>query len=88
MSQPGKRNLITDIAGLRVGQAHDADAMTGTTAIICDTPSVGAVAVGEELGQQRLQGLGGLLELGALLATTQQSEATHELIQSDHVGLF
>lgn len=45
MSQPGKRNLITDIAGLRVGQAHDADAMTGTTAIVCDTPSVGAVAV-------------------------------------------
>jgi len=45
MSQPGKNNLITDIAGIRVGNAHDDDARTGTSVILCETPCVGAVAV-------------------------------------------
>lgn len=45
MAAPGKTNLITDIEGLCVGNAHDAAAMTGTTVILCDEPSVGAVAV-------------------------------------------
>lgn len=45
MSQPGKNNLITDIAGIRVGNAQDASARTGSTVIVCETPCVGAVAV-------------------------------------------
>lgn len=45
MSQPGKNNLITDIAGIRVGNAHDSAAKTGTSVILCETPCVGAVAV-------------------------------------------
>lgn len=45
MSQPGKNNLITDVAGIRVGNAHDDDAKTGTSVILCETPCVGAVAV-------------------------------------------
>lgn len=45
MSQPGQKNLITDIAGLQVGNAHDAAAMTGATVILCEVPSVAAVAV-------------------------------------------
>ncbi|MEL7108169.1 MAG: P1 family peptidase [Pseudomonadota bacterium] len=45
MSQPGKNNLITDIDGILVGNAHDAAAKTGTSVILCETPSVGAVAV-------------------------------------------
>lgn len=45
MSQPGKNNLITDIAGIRVGNAHDDNAKTGTSVILCQTPCVGAVAV-------------------------------------------
>lgn len=45
MSQPGQNNLITDIAGLRVGNAHDAQALTGTTVIHCETPCVASVAV-------------------------------------------
>lgn len=45
MSQPGKNNLITDVAGIRVGNAHDDDARTGTSVILCETPCVGAVAV-------------------------------------------
>lgn len=45
MSEPGKNNLITDIAGIRVGNAHDGAAKTGTSVILCKTPCVGAVAV-------------------------------------------
>ena len=45
MSQPGKNNLITDIAGIRIGNAHDVAAKTGTSVIFCEAPSIGAVAV-------------------------------------------
>ncbi|MEP1144441.1 MAG: P1 family peptidase [Henriciella sp.] len=45
MSHPGKQNLITDIAGISIGNAHDSDAVTGTSVILCETPSVAAVAV-------------------------------------------
>lgn len=45
MSQPGARNLITDIAGISIGNAQDTAAQTGTTVILCDTPCVAAAAV-------------------------------------------
>ncbi len=45
MSAPGPLNLLTDIAGLTVGNAHDKAAATGTTVILTDTPCVGAVVV-------------------------------------------
>ena len=45
MSAPGKNNLITDIDGIQVGNAHDAAAKTGSSVIVCDPPCVGAVAV-------------------------------------------
>ncbi len=45
MSQTGKNNLITDIAGIRVGNAHDDAAQTGTSVILCESPCVAAVAV-------------------------------------------
>lgn len=45
MSRRGKQNLITDIAGISIGNAHDSDAVTGTSVILCESPSVAAVAV-------------------------------------------
>src|SRR5689334_19861275 len=39
------RNLITDVAGVRVGHADDAKLGSGSTAIIFDTPAVAAVDV-------------------------------------------
>jgi L-aminopeptidase/D-esterase-like protein len=36
---------ITDVPGIRVGQAHDAEALTGVTVVLCDGPS-GEGAVG------------------------------------------
>lgn len=41
------RNLITDIAGIRVGHAHDADVISGVTAILFDE---GAIASGTTRG--------------------------------------
>jgi D-aminopeptidase len=43
--QPGPRNLITDVAGLRVGNAHDARVRTGTTVLVADRPFTAAVHV-------------------------------------------
>lgn len=41
----GKRNLITDVAGLRVGNAQDDHIKSGVTAIICDRETTAAVQV-------------------------------------------
>ena len=41
----GPRNLITDVAGLRVGNADDARLKSGVTVVVCDTPAVAAVQV-------------------------------------------
>lgn len=38
-------NLITDIAGIRIGHAQDAALLSGVTAILFDAPAVGSVAV-------------------------------------------
>ena len=42
---PGPRNLITDVPGLRVGQAQDAAARTGVTVILPDERAVAACDV-------------------------------------------
>ena len=44
-AQPGPRNLITDVAGLTVGQAEDAGARTGVTVILPGERAVAAVDV-------------------------------------------
>ncbi|QXT41484.1 P1 family peptidase [Gymnodinialimonas ceratoperidinii] len=43
--QPGKRNLITDVAGLRVGHAADAGVKTGATVLVGDAPFTAGVHV-------------------------------------------
>lgn len=45
MAAPGKNNLITDVEGIKVGNAEDHAALTGTTVILCDEPAIAAVAV-------------------------------------------
>lgn len=42
---PGVRNLITDVPGLKVGQAHDTAARTGVTVILPDDRAVAACDV-------------------------------------------
>ncbi|ETX14871.1 peptidase T4 [Roseivivax halodurans JCM 10272] len=43
--KPGPRNLITDVAGLRVGNASDPDLKSGTTVLTADAPFVASVSV-------------------------------------------
>ncbi len=43
MAKPGARNLITDVAGLSVGNAQDMDARTGVTVILCEKKTVAVV---------------------------------------------
>jgi L-aminopeptidase/D-esterase-like protein len=44
-ARPGPRNLITDVEGLRVGQAEDACVRTGVTVVLPDKPAACAVDV-------------------------------------------
>lgn len=43
--RPGPRNLITDVAGLRVGNAQDPDVKTGVTVLTAATPFTAGVHV-------------------------------------------
>ena len=45
MTAPGPRNSLTDIAGLAVGNAHDAKAWSGVTVVLADRPVLAAVDV-------------------------------------------
>jgi len=38
-----RTNSLTDIAGIRVGHAHDAEALTGCTVILCEDGAVGGI---------------------------------------------
>ena len=44
-ARPGPRNSITDVAGIRVGQAQDWTAMTGVSLVLADDGCTGAVDV-------------------------------------------
>ena len=39
------KNLITDVGGLKVGNAHDARLASGVTVVIFDAPAVASIAV-------------------------------------------
>lgn len=43
MAKTGARNLITDVAGLKVGHAQNMDVRTGVTVILCDEPTIAVV---------------------------------------------
>ena len=45
VSKPGRRNLITDVAGLRVGNAQDDHIKTGSTVLVADQPFTASVHV-------------------------------------------
>ena len=45
MFRPGPKNLITDVAGLRVGHATDEAVRTGVTALLCESGWAAAVDV-------------------------------------------
>lgn len=58
MIRKGPRNLITDVAGLRVGHAEDSDARSGVTVLLADQPVIAAADVrGGAAGTRDVVGL-------------------------------
>ncbi len=45
MGVPGPRNLITDVAGLAIGNAHNHKLASGVTVIVCESASTAAASV-------------------------------------------
>jgi L-aminopeptidase/D-esterase-like protein len=45
MNKPGPKNSITDIKGLKVGNAQDDNLKSGVTVLMCDKPAIASVAV-------------------------------------------
>ncbi len=45
MARTGARNLITDVAGILVGQAEDRDGVTGVTVVLAEAPATASVDV-------------------------------------------
>jgi L-aminopeptidase/D-esterase-like protein len=45
MQKTGPRNLITDIDGISIGNAHDRASRTGVTVILCEQPAVASCSV-------------------------------------------
>lgn len=73
MVQAGAKNLITDVVGLKVGNARDEQLKSGVTAILCDQPTVAGVQV--------LGGAPGTRETD-LLEPHNTVEAIHALVLS------
>ncbi|MFA6157543.1 P1 family peptidase [Mesorhizobium sp.] len=73
MFRTGPRNLITDVAGLRVGNASDARLKSGVTTVLCDEPAVGGVQI--------LGGAPGTRETD-LLEPHNSVEAVHAVVLS------
>src|SRR5580693_8137102 len=44
-ARPGPRNLITDVSGIKVGNAADAALQSGVTVVLPDAPTVASVDV-------------------------------------------
>ncbi|PSJ65593.1 P1 family peptidase [Kumtagia ephedrae] len=45
MDRAGPRNLITDVAGLKIGNAADAGLKSGVTVVVCEEPAVAGVQI-------------------------------------------
>ncbi|BAV44965.1 peptidase S58 DmpA [Mesorhizobium loti] len=73
MFRTGPRNLITDVAGLRVGNAADAKLKSGVTTVLCDEPAVAGVQI--------LGGAPGTRETD-LLEPHNSVEAVHAVVLS------
>ncbi|MDX8511313.1 P1 family peptidase [Mesorhizobium captivum] len=73
MFRTGPRNLITDVAGLSVGNADDARLKSGVTVVLCEEPAVAGVQV--------LGGAPGTRETD-LLEPQNSIEAIHAVVLS------
>ncbi len=89
MTRPGKRNLITDVAGLLVGQADDARARTGVTVILAEQPVAAAVDVrGGAPGTSETDTLDPVSLVGAVDAITLSGGSVYGLDAASAVAAW
>ena len=87
MAAPGKNNSLTDIAGLRVGQAADADVKTGVTVVLPDERAVCAVDVrGGGPGTRETDALAALTLVYAVDAIVLSGGSSYGLASADGVA--
>jgi len=87
MAAPGPKNLITDVAGLRVGQAEDAGARSGVTVIYPDARAVCAVDVrGGGPGTRETDALAADTLVEAVDALTLSGGSVYGLAAADGVA--
>jgi L-aminopeptidase/D-esterase-like protein len=83
----GPRNLITDVAGLSVGCAHDSRARTGVTVVLCDALSAaGAEAAGGGPGTREIDALRPENLVGKLDAVVLSGGSVYGLGAADAVA--
>lgn len=97
VAEPGPTNSFLDIDGLRVGQAHDARIVTGTTVIVPDSPVAMAVDVrGGGPGTRETEALNpdclvekvhGLVLSGGSVFGLGAADRLVELLSKDGIGL-
>ncbi len=80
MVRTGARNLITDVAGLRVGHAEDHKVRTGTTVLIADEPFIAVADVrGGAPGSRELEVLDPINLVGTADAIVLSGGSVHGL---------
>ncbi len=86
---PGPRNLITDVAGLRVGQAEDQRALTGVTVIVPDERAICAVDVrGGGPGTRETDALNGWNLVHSVDAVVLSGGSVYGLAAADGVAAW
>jgi len=89
MTRAGKRNLLTDVAGLSVGQAEDLAARTGVTVILTDMPAAAAVDVrGGAPGTSETETLDPTSLVGAVDAITLSGGSVYGLEAASAVAAW
>ena len=85
----GARNLITDVAGLKVGCAIDDRARTGVTVVLPDEPAVCALAApGGAPGTRETDALAADTLVEAVDAVVLSGGSVHELAAADGVAAW
>ena len=82
----GAKNLITDVPGIKVGNSHDVDVLTGTTVILPDERAVcGAAIVGGGPGTRETDALGADKLVDAVDAVVLSGGSVYGLAAADGV---
>jgi L-aminopeptidase/D-esterase-like protein len=88
-AKPGPLNLITDVSGLRVGQAHDARVRTGVTVLLPDQPCICACDVrGGAPGTRDTEALSPENIVETIDAVVLSGGSVYGLAASDGVGAW